>query len=116
MNENELRPQAGPQEMFLSTEADIAIFGGAAGGGKSYALLLEPLRHVTHNRRFAAVFFRRNTTHIRNPGGLWDGAMKVYPQTGAWPLQQPLEWRWPMGASRSLGQPFTRGDGVSAQQ
>ena len=91
---SELRPQEGPQEKFLSTEADIAIFGGAAGGGKSYALLLEPLRHVTTNTRFAAVFFRRNTTHIRNPGGLWDGSNKVYPQTGAVPLQQPLEWKW----------------------
>jgi hypothetical protein len=33
----ELRPQPGPQEMFLSTPADIAIYGGAAGGGKSSA-------------------------------------------------------------------------------
>ena len=48
MNEEEivLKPQEGPQTEFLYTKADIAIFGGAAGGGKSYALLLEPLRHV----------------------------------------------------------------------
>jgi hypothetical protein len=26
-------PQPGPQEMFLSTSADIAGYGGAAGGG-----------------------------------------------------------------------------------
>ena len=32
----EIRPQAGPQEAFLATEADIAIYGGAAGGGKSW--------------------------------------------------------------------------------
>lgn len=31
-----IRPQKGPQEKFLSTTADIAIYGGAAGGGKSY--------------------------------------------------------------------------------
>ena len=41
-----LRPQKGPQEMFLTTPADIAIYGGAAGGGKTYGLLLEPLRHI----------------------------------------------------------------------
>ena len=27
---NVLRPQAGPQEMFLSTPADVAFYGGAA--------------------------------------------------------------------------------------
>lgn len=97
IDENVLKPQAGPQEQFLASSADIAIFGGAAGGGKSYALLLEPLRHVTTNARFAAVFFRRNTTHIRNPGGLWDGSMKVYPLVNAYPLQQPLEWKFPGG-------------------
>ena len=42
----ELRPQQGPQEQFLSSPADIAIYGGSAGGGKTYALLLEPLRHM----------------------------------------------------------------------
>lgn len=30
-----LKPQKGPQERFLSTPADIAIYGGAAGGGKA---------------------------------------------------------------------------------
>ncbi len=28
----EIRPQPGPQEQFLSTVADIVIYGGAAGG------------------------------------------------------------------------------------
>ena len=68
----EIRPQAGKQEMFLTTCADIAIYGGAAGGGKSFGLLLEPLRHVTNNPEFYTVAFRRSTTQIRNPGGLWD--------------------------------------------
>lgn len=27
----EIRPQPGPQEAFLSSPADIAIYGGAAG-------------------------------------------------------------------------------------
>ena len=31
----EIRPQKGPQEKFLATNADIAIYGGAAGGGKT---------------------------------------------------------------------------------
>ena len=90
-----LKPQAGAQEKFLATQADIAIYGGSAGGGKSFALLLEPLRHVTSNPEFNAVFFRRTTTQVRNPGGLWDESMKIYSGIpGAEPVQQPLEWKF----------------------
>ena len=32
-----IRPQQGKQEMFLRSPADICIYGGAAGGGKTYA-------------------------------------------------------------------------------
>jgi hypothetical protein len=38
--------QSGPQTDFLRTPADICIYGGAAGGGKTVGLILEPLRHV----------------------------------------------------------------------
>ena len=90
-----IRPQAGPQEQFLSTSADIAIYGGAAGGGKSFGLLLEPLRHVTTNDGFAAVFFRRSTVQVRNPGGLWDESVKLYGQVaGATPVEHVLEWEF----------------------
>ena len=34
-----LAPQKGPQEAFLATSADICIYGGAAGGGKTFDLL-----------------------------------------------------------------------------
>ena len=80
--------------MFLSNPADIAIYGGAAGGGKSFGLLLEPLRHVTTNSGFYAVFFRRSTTQIRNPGGLWDESVQLYPYAGGIPVQTILEWKW----------------------
>lgn len=93
-----IRPQPGPQEQFLSTSADIAIYGGAAGGGKSFGLLLEPLRHVTSNAEFAAVFFRRSTVQVRNPGGLWDESVKLYGQVrGAQPVAHVLEWNFGIG-------------------
>jgi len=90
----EIRPQPGKQEIFLSSSADIAIYGGSAGGGKSFGLLLEPLRHVTTNPDFYSVFFRRSTTQIRNPGGLWDESMKLYPFAQGTPIQTILEWKW----------------------
>ncbi len=92
-----LRPQTGPQEAFLSSGADLCIYGGAAGGGKTWALLLEPLRHV-HNRQFACVIFRRTYPQVTNPGGLWDEAMRIYPHLGARPRQSDLTWVFPSGA------------------
>ena len=65
----DFRPQPGPQEMFLATPADIAIYGGSAGGGKTWGLLIEAARH--HRRQgYGAVIFRRTYPEITNEGGL----------------------------------------------
>jgi len=92
----EIRPQAGPQENFLATEADIAIYGGAAGGGKTWALLLEPLRHI-HNPEFGAVIFRRTYPQIRSEGGLWSESSTIYPAMGGQPRESILDWTFPAG-------------------
>lgn len=82
IEQRQIGPQPGPQTEFAITEADIAIYGGAAGGGKSFGLLLEPFYHY-NNSQFGAVIFRRNTTQIRNQGGLWDEAIQLYSGVGA---------------------------------
>jgi predicted phage terminase large subunit-like protein len=91
-----ISPQPGPQTAFASTSADIAIYGGAAGGGKTFSLLLEPLRHVK-NKDFQCVFFRRETPQITNEGALWDEAGKLYPLFGAKPRLKNLRYKFPSG-------------------
>ena len=93
------RPQKGKQEKFLACSADICIYGGAAGGGKSYALLLEPLRHIG-NKQFAAVTFRRTNPQILSPGGLWSESFNIYSLLGATPKLSPKPmWVFPSGAT-----------------
>jgi predicted phage terminase large subunit-like protein len=101
MATTEIRPQPGPQEKFLASSADVVFYGGSAGGGKTYALLLNPLYHVD-NPKFGAVTFRRTTKQVRSEGGLWDTAEDLYSAIGAKPNQQDLHFTWPSGARHTF--------------
>lgn len=91
-----IKAQPGPQEQFLASPADVVFFGGAAGGGKTYALLIEPLRHITSVKGFGCVIFRRESPQITAEGGPWDTAGEMYRPLGARVRQSPiLDWRFP---------------------
>ena len=92
----DIKPQPGPQEKFLSSSADIAIAGGAAGGGKTYGLLLEPLRHL-ENPDAGIVTFRRTNPQIMSEGALWDDSMDLYPLFDGKPNRNTLVWTFPSG-------------------
>lgn len=47
---------------------------------------------------FNCVIFRRNSTQIRNPGGLWDNSQDIYRHFGGTPKSTVLEWDFPSGA------------------
>ena len=91
----------GYQQIALSSKADIVIGGAAAFVGKTFALLLDPLRHVTIPG-FGGVIFRRTSVQIRNEGGLWDTSVKLYPLLNAEPRESSLDWKFPSGAKISF--------------
>jgi len=59
------------QKVFLRTYGLEALFGGAAGGGKSSALLMSALQYVDVPG-YSAILFRRTYADLSLPGALMD--------------------------------------------
>ena len=59
------------QKVFLRTNSLEALFGGAAGGGKSSALLMSALQYVDIPG-YSAILFRRTFADLSLPGALMD--------------------------------------------
>lgn len=97
----EIEAQDGPQTEFICSDADIVIYGGAAGGGKTFGLLLDPLVHYDVPA-FGGTIFRKTAVQVRNEGGLWDTSMTLYPHFGARPREHALEWKFPSKMSMSF--------------
>jgi predicted phage terminase large subunit-like protein len=98
-----VRPQAGAQEDFLRSPADIAITGGKAGTGKTFGLLLEATRHI-RLPRYRGTIFRRTYPQIMKAGSLWDTSEELYLSMGATPRMTDLSWTFPTGAQIGFAQ------------
>lgn len=66
----------GPQTEFLASSEREVLYGGAKGGGKSYALLVDPLRYM-HSRHARALIIRRSTPDLRD---MVAKAQHIYPK------------------------------------
>jgi hypothetical protein len=76
------------QSAFLLLPGREAFFGGAAGGGKSDALLTAALQYVDVPG-YSAILFRRTYADLALPGALMDRAEQwLYP----WVLQKEVKW------------------------
>ena len=62
----ELHPK---QREFVEDDRLEVLFGGAAGGGKSVAMLAAALKYL-HVPGYAALLIRRSYSHLSQPGGL----------------------------------------------
>ncbi len=68
----------------------------------TFALLMEPLRYIGVPG-FTAAIFRRTSTQVRNPGGLWHESMKLYSAFKANARSALLEWEFASGATIRFG-------------
>ncbi len=86
------------QHAFLWLHCQEAMFGGAAGGGKSDALLMAALQWVD-TPGYAAVIFRRTFADLALPGAVMSRAQEWLAHTDAKWNDNTKTWRFPSGAT-----------------
>ena len=94
-------PNEGPQTDFLAAGEKDVLYGGAAGGGKSYAMLVDPLRYA-HKKAHRALILRRSMPELRE---MIDKSRELYPQAfpGAKFREVEKLWNFPSGAKIEFG-------------
>jgi len=92
----------GKQADFLQLECLEALYGGAAGGGKSSALLMAALQYV-HVPGYAALLLRRSFADLSLPGCLIPRSHEWLQGTGAVWNERDHRWTFPSGASLTFG-------------
>ena len=95
-NEIVFTPNEGPQTEFLAASEREVLYGGAAGGGKSQALLADPLRYF-NNSAFVGLLLRRTNDELREL--VWK-SKELYPKAypGAKFQEKASQWIFPSGA------------------
>jgi hypothetical protein len=93
------KPHPGPQTRFLMCAAFEALYGGAAGGGKSDALLYDATRYADRPL-YRALLLRRTFPELRE---IQDRALLVLPQIGAQWVASESRWVFPSGATLEIG-------------
>lgn len=91
-----------------------ALFGGAAGGGKSDALIMAALQYV-EVPGYAALLLRRTYADLVKPGALMDRAGDWLRPTAAHWRDQAKTWVFPSGATISFGFLQTENDKFNYQ-
>ncbi len=85
------------QAAFLGLTCREAMYGGAAGGGKSDALLMAALQYV-HVPGYSAILFRRTFKDLSMPGAIMDRAETWLRSSDARWSAEKKTWTFPSGA------------------
>ena len=90
-------PNPGPQTDFLAASEQEVLYGGAAGGGKSYAMVADPVRYF-NNPQSRGLLVRRSTEELRE---LISVSKQLYPKAipGIKFMERDKTWVAPSGAT-----------------
>jgi len=90
------KPNEGPQTEFLAAGEREVLYGGSAGGGKSFAMLADPLRYLNHPS-FSGLLLRHTTEELRE---LIFKSQELYPKVypGIKWSERKMQWVAPSGA------------------
>ena len=88
-------PNSGPQTEFLAANEREVLYGGSAGGGKSYGLLADPMRYFG-SANFNGIILRRTNDELREL--IWK-SQEIYPKAyhGARWQEKKSQWVFPSG-------------------
>jgi len=89
------------QAEFHAADEDIVLYGGAAGGGKSYAMLVDVLRYCQHDG-YRGLLIRRTSPMLKE---LVSVSRSLYPKAfpGAKFNKSENVWTFPSGATIQFG-------------
>lgn len=90
------------QGVFLAHPAREIMYGGAAGGAKSSALLMAALQYVDVPE-YSALLLRRSYSDLSLPGAIMDRAKEWLIGTGARWQDRDKRWTFPSGATLTFG-------------
>lgn len=108
MRHNPITPRRNQKQIDFLMAGDVPelLYGGAAGGGKSDALLMAALQYV-EVPDYAAILFRRTYADLALPGALmdrahgWFGGHVVDSRKAHWNGSEHV-WTFPSGATLSF--------------
>ena len=89
------------QAEFHGSSETIVLYGGAAGGGKSYGMLMDALRYCMHGD-YRALIIRKSSPMLKELVGV---SRTAYPKAfpGAKYNKQESVWYFPSGATIEFG-------------
>ena len=91
------------QAALLLLDGDEAFYGGAAGGGKSDALLMGALQYVDIPS-YSAILFRKTFADLTLPGALMDRSRDwLHPHGDVRWVDRDKTYRFPSGATLTFG-------------
>ena len=102
------KPNEGPQTEFLAADEDEVFYGGARGGGKTFSLIMDPIRFCG-NGNFRGLLLRRTMPELRQ---IILETKKIYPRVfkGANFKTQENTWHFPSGGTIEFGYAITLDD------